>query len=35
MSRTDALAKIRHMQAERDRRNNMLDELKDDLTKKL
>ena len=35
MTRTDAISKLRTLQAERDRRTNMVDELKDDLAKKM
>lgn len=35
MTRTEAISKLRLLQAERDRRTNMIDELKDDLTKKV
>lgn len=35
MSRNDAIQKLRGMQADRDRRAHMVDELKDDLAAKL
>ena len=35
MTRTDAIQKLRQLQGERDRKTHMVDELKDDLSKKL
>ena len=35
MTRTDAIAKLRMLQAERDRKTHMVDELKDDMHKKM
>lgn len=35
MSRTDAIQKLRNLQADRDRRGHMVDELKGDLASKL
>ena len=35
MTRTDAIAKLRMLQGERDRNTHIVDELKDDLHKKM
>ena len=35
MTRTEAIQKLRTLQGERDRRTHMVDELRDDLSKKL